>query len=53
MMRIWDALDPSYRLSVSYVARLVRLDPDTLTSVQPVVATRFGYGLVENTGGIA
>ncbi len=53
MMRIWDALDPSYRLSVSYVARLVRLDPDTLTSVQPVVATRFGYGLVDSTGGIA
>jgi hypothetical protein len=47
MMRIWDALDPSYRLSVSYVARLVRLDPDTLTSVRPVVATRFGYGTAE------
>ena len=28
VMRIWDALDPPYRLSVSYIARLVRLDPD-------------------------
>jgi hypothetical protein len=27
LMRIWDALEPSYRLSVSYIARVVRLDP--------------------------
>jgi hypothetical protein len=51
MMRIWDALDPSYRLSVSYVARLVRLDPDTLTNVQPVLATRFAYGTAGPTEG--
>lgn len=28
VMRIWDALEPPYRLSASYVARVVRLDPD-------------------------
>ncbi|HPE04331.1 MAG TPA: Pvc16 family protein, partial [Thauera sp.] len=44
LMRIWDALSPSYRLSVSWVARLVRIDPerdDTLH--RPVVAGRFRY----------
>jgi hypothetical protein len=44
VMRIWDALDPPYRLSVSYIARLVRLDPDAPQSGRPVVATRLAYG---------
>jgi Pvc16 N-terminal domain len=45
VMRIWDALDPAYRLSVSYIARLVRLDPDAPPQGgRPVVATRFAYG---------
>ena len=45
MMRIWDAIDPAYRLSVSYTARLVRLDPDSLEpDGLPVVARRFAYG---------
>lgn len=45
IMRIWDALDPAYRISMSYVARLVRLDPDLDTGEsRPVVAGRFGYG---------
>jgi len=44
MMRIWDALDPPYRLSVSYIARMVRIDPDSLASATPVVATRLGFG---------
>jgi hypothetical protein len=43
MMRIWDALDPPYHLSVSYVARVVRIDPDESVTGQPVVATRFAY----------
>jgi hypothetical protein len=43
MLRVWEALEPSYRLSVSYVARLVRVDPDKGPDHQPVVATRFGY----------
>jgi hypothetical protein len=45
VMRIWDALDPAYRLSVSYIARLVRLDPDSQEDGRPVVATRFAYGV--------
>lgn len=43
VMRIWDALDPGYRLSVSYVARVVRIDTDPLPAAAPVVATRLGY----------
>ena len=42
-MRIWDALEPSYRLSASYIARTVRLDPDELPEAVPVVATRYAY----------
>lgn len=44
MMRIWDALEPAYRLSVSYIVRLVRIDPDRIDPAAPVVATRFAYG---------
>ena len=44
VMRIWDALDPPYRLSVSYIGRLVRLDPDAQQHARPVVTTRFAYG---------
>jgi hypothetical protein len=40
IMRIWDALKPSYRLSVSYIARVVRIDGDASQAL-PVVATRF------------
>ena len=44
VMRIWDALDPPYRLSVSYIARLVRLDPDAQRHARPVVTPRLDYG---------
>ena len=44
MMRLWDALTPSYRLSVSYIARIVRIDPDEFTDGSPVVATRLRFG---------
>jgi len=45
VMRIWDALDPAYRISASYVARLVRLDPDQdADEFRPVVAGRYLYG---------
>ncbi|MEC5385332.1 DUF4255 domain-containing protein [Uliginosibacterium sp. H3] len=50
MMRIWDALDPSYRISVPYIARLVRIDPDTILDSHRVVATRFGYGTATPAG---
>lgn len=45
VMRIWDALDPSYRLSMSYVARVVRLEPDVdRETFAPVVARRHAFG---------
>jgi hypothetical protein len=45
VMRIWDALDPAYRLSTSYVARVVRLDPDEdVAEFQTVVARRLALG---------
>jgi hypothetical protein len=43
MMRIWDTLEPNYRLSLSYIARVVRIDPDEQHDERPVVATRFHY----------
>ena len=44
MMRLWDALTPSYRLSVSYIARVVRIDPAKSSPTGPVVATRLKFG---------
>jgi hypothetical protein len=43
IMRIWDAFEPSYRLSFSYVARVARIDPDEIPGGRPVVVTRFDY----------
>jgi hypothetical protein len=40
ILRIWDALGPNYRLSVCYIARVVRLDAGHVPE-PPVVATRF------------
>ncbi len=42
IMRIWDRLKPSYRLSVAYIARVVSIDVDRQEAGRPVVATRFG-----------
>lgn len=42
ILRIWDALGPRYRLSVAYLARVVRIDR-TITPGAPVVATRFTW----------
>lgn len=44
MMRIWDTLKPSYRLSVAYIARVVRIEGDELEDSRPVVATRLLWG---------
>jgi hypothetical protein len=40
ILRIWDALGPKYRLSIAYVARVVRIDRAAIPA-GPVVATRF------------
>jgi hypothetical protein len=41
LMRIWDALAPAYRLSVSYTARVVRIDTQPEPDALPVVAERY------------
>jgi hypothetical protein len=41
MMRIWDAVSPSYRLSTSYVARVIRIDNLVPATAGPVIAQRF------------
>lgn len=43
LMRIWDAIAPYYRLSVSYIARVVRIVGDETETGLPVVATRYQY----------
>lgn len=43
LMRIWDAISRSYRLSMSYIARSVRIDPVDVGGDLPIVSTRFGY----------
>jgi uncharacterized protein DUF4255 len=43
IMRLWDALKPGYRLSVAYVARVVRIDGEPEPDAPPVVATRFSW----------
>lgn len=45
IMRIWDTLEPKYRLSVGYVARVVRIEPDEIPEQQAVVATQFNYAV--------
>lgn len=40
LLRLWDAISPSYRVSYSYVARVVVLDPERVEDRRPVVAHR-------------
>jgi len=42
ILRIWDALGPKYRLSVSYIARIVRIDRG-LTPEPPVIANQMAF----------
>lgn len=44
MMRIWDKLQPTYRLSVAYVARVVRINPVETEDAPFIVASRFVVG---------
>ncbi|WP_437755050.1 DUF4255 domain-containing protein [Sorangium sp. So ce1389] len=43
LMRIWDALDPPFRVSVPYAARVVRLDLDAEPEYPPVVARKLSF----------
>jgi hypothetical protein len=40
LMRLWEALTPPYHLSITYVARMLRIDADPLPTYGPVVARR-------------
>lgn len=52
LCRIWDVLDPTYRLSTTYVARVIHIDPPPDLGTAPnVVATRFEYGDREREAG--
>jgi len=42
ILNIWDGLGPSYRLTISYIVRVVRIDR-SITPGMPVVATRFTF----------
>lgn len=44
LMRVWDALQPSYRLSASYVARVVPIDVYAPPAPPPIVTARIGIG---------
>jgi hypothetical protein len=43
MMRIWDAIDPPYHLSLSYIARVIRIDTESEPDARPVVVRRMGF----------
>lgn len=49
LLRLWDTITPSYRISYSYVARVVQLEPSEQAPEVPVVATRSRF--VEMAGG--
>lgn len=51
IMRVWDTLEPRYRLSISYVARVVRIDPDEVQVEPAVVAERFNLAELPTSGG--
>ncbi len=42
IMRIWDTLDADYRLSVPYIARIVRIDSDAPPQAPPVLTAITG-----------
>jgi len=48
LMRMWEAITPSYRLSLPYIARVVQIDPDKVEDALPVVAKRYRFGEMEN-----
>jgi len=50
LMRVWDALAPNYRLSVSYIARSVRIESPPVVEGKPVVATRYAYSDKKSEG---
>jgi hypothetical protein len=48
LLRMWEAMSPSYRLSLPYTARIIRIAPEKTDDPLPVVATRYRFGEMEN-----
>ena len=44
LTRIWDVMEPSYRLSTTYIARVVHIDPPEEEAEKPMVALRLETG---------
>lgn len=47
LCRIWDVMEPTYRLSTTYVARVVHIDAPPIADAPNVVATRFEHARLE------
>jgi len=47
LCRIWDVMEPTYRLSTTYVARVVHIDPPVAEDAPNVIATRFEHARLE------
>jgi hypothetical protein len=43
LMRIWDAIEPPYRLSVPYIARVVQIDLEPMPEARPVIARKLVF----------
>lgn len=49
LMRIWDDLSAEYRLSVPYIARVIRIESSLEISAGPIVNQRqLEYGVVRS-----
>lgn len=46
LSRIWDSVEPSYRLSTTYVARVIHIEPTEDEGTKPVAALRFEHGVL-------
>jgi hypothetical protein len=47
LCRIWDVMEPTYRLSTTYVARVVHIDAPIADDARHVIATRFDHARLE------
>jgi hypothetical protein len=47
LCRIWDVMEPTYRLSTTYVARVVHIDAPEAEDAPNVVATRFVHAQLQ------